>query len=113
MRGPIHETVWRVGITVRPYFESEWILVSRPSCQSRLQFLAEIRAHVEVGDSGAATEPLQHSSAGKICIESLNVNRHSSQRLKCVEHHVGADLVRFLNDCLGVVDVGTAKDDMR
>src|SRR4029077_1719542 len=109
----VHEAERRIGIANRSDFETHGVLMSEPASKLRLKFLDEGRTHVEVGDAGAAAEPLQNSPAGKIGVESLHVYRHCSQRLVGIQHHVGTDLVSFFDDRLGILNEGAAENYVR
>src|SRR5207245_4489405 len=84
-----------------------------PSGEFRLQFLAEIRADVKIPDAGSAAEPLENASAGEVGVERLDVDGDGAERLESIEDDVGSNLVRFVDDGFGVVDIGAAKNNVR
>ena len=94
-------------------FEAEWILVSKPSGEFRLQLFPQIRTHIQIGDARASAQPLQNAAAGKVDIQRLHIDRNGAQRLKSIEHDVRADFVGLLDDGLRILNVRAAEDHVR
>src|SRR5208282_1233218 len=113
VRGSVHETEGRVGVADGAGGEGKRIFVGKPSGKLRLQFPAEVGADVEVGNPRTAAQPFEHASAGEVGVERPDVDRDRAEGLKRVEHDVGSNFVRFVDDGFGVVDVGAAKNNVR
>ena len=113
MGGAIHEAEWRLGIARGPGFEAKWILVGKPAGEFRLQRFPQVRANIQIADPGPTAQPLQDSAAGEVNIQRLHIDRHGAQRLKSVEHHVGAHPVGLLDDGFRILNVGASEDHVR
>src|ERR1700690_3251056 len=105
VRGSVHEAERRIGISDGAGCELEGILVGEPSGNSWFELSAEVGPDVEITDARAAAEPLENASAAEVDVEGLDVDRDRAERLKGVEHDVGADLVGFFDDGARVVDI--------
>src|SRR5260370_552767 len=113
VRGSVHESERRIGVADGSGCELKRIFVRKPSSELRLQFLAKIGADVEVGNAGTATEPLENASAGEVGVERVDVNGDGAKRLESIQDDVGSNLVRFVDDGFGFVDVRAAKNNVR
>jgi len=85
VRGPVHESVWRIGVADGSGCELKRIFVREPSGELRLQFLAEVGADVKIRYSGTTAEPLENASAGEVGVERLDVDGDGAERLESIE----------------------------
>src|SRR5271170_3864708 len=113
MRCSVHEAIRRLGVPVGANLEREGILVGSPAGEPGLQFLAQVRTHIQIANAGTSAKPLQNSATGEVGIKSLNVDRYGAERLESIEHDMGADLVGSLDDRPGILNEGAAEDDVR
>src|ERR1039458_9609203 len=79
VRGSVHKSEGRIGVTDGASGEGKRIFVGEPSGEFRLQLPAEIGTNGEIGNSGTAAEPLEHASAGKVGVERLDVDRDGAE----------------------------------
>ena len=103
VRRAIHETKRRIGVLNRAGLEGHGILVSEPSGKFWLELFAQVGAHVKIRDSGPPTEPFKNTTAREIHVESDDIHWDSAEGLESVEHDMGADLVRLLDNRARVI----------
>ena len=92
--------------------EAERARVRLPADERRLERRREVGADVEPARARAAAEPLDAPADREVDVERRHVERHAADRLVRVEHDVGADLVRALDDRLDVLDAPGLEDDV-
>src|SRR5438105_2123818 len=84
-----------------------------PAGERGLQFGAQVLADVEISDSGAAAEPLEHAADREIGAEGANIDGNGPGGLESVENDVRANAVGACDDGARVDDEGAAKENER
>src|ERR1700690_3294226 len=93
----------------RSGFKRKGAAMRNPARQRGTQRVAQIFAHVQIGDSRTATEPFQYAADGKIYSQGAHINRKGTGALKNVEDYVSANSMRTLDDGADIDDMGAAK----
>src|SRR5438067_472930 len=109
----VHEFVSGGAVAGASGLKGEWVVVRHPACKPGFKILREVRTHIEIRGAGAATQPLENSTADKIHVQLLHVYGNGAQRLKGVEKNIGPDLMGAVDDGFGVLDVSAAKNHVR
>src|ERR1700722_11956512 len=94
MRGAIQEAERIIALVDRTNLKSKRAGVRDPTGERGPQLAAEVFPNVEIGYAGAAAEPFENATYGKIHVQRSNIDGNCAGALKYVEDDVRADAMR-------------------
>src|ERR1043166_5784593 len=91
----------------------ERLAVRRPACHPRLKLGPQVAAYVQITCARPAEQPFHGAAGGEIETKLANIQWNSARRLVNVGDHFGAHIVGAARDRRKILNVGTAKADVR